>query len=182
MEKRIKQNLIYKGKLLSLEVLEVLMPSGFRTTREIIYHPGAVAVVALNSLGQVLLVRQYRTALKDFTWEIPAGKLEKGENPLKCAQRELLEETGYEAKNWQFLFSFYPSPGYSNEVIHLFLAQDLIEKTPKFEADEEITFSFFSLEDLNKMVKPSHPFDGKTLLALMYLNEKNLPKNNPNNS
>ncbi|MCR4428917.1 MAG: NUDIX hydrolase [Caldiserica bacterium] len=179
MEKRIKQNLVYKGKLLSLEVLEVLMPSGFRTTREVIYHPGAVAVIALNSQNQVLLVRQYRTALRDFTWEIPAGKLEKGENPLKCAQRELLEETGYEAKIWQFLFSFFPSPGYSNEVIHLFLAQGLVEKQPKLEADEEITFSFFSLEELNRMIKPSQPFDGKTLLALMYLNERNLSKNNP---
>lgn len=168
MEKVLKQNLVYKGKLLSLETFEVVMPSGFKTTREVVYHPGAVGILALNELDQVLMVRQYRTALQDFTWEIPAGKLEKEESPLKCAQRELLEETGYEAKNWQFLIAFYPSPGYSNEIIHLFLAKGLVEKKPKLDLDEEITFSFFSHQDLEKMFKSSQPLDGKTLLALMY--------------
>jgi len=180
MEKKLKQSLIYKGKLLSLEVIEVVMPSGFRTSREIVYHPGAVGILALNEEGHFLMVRQYRTALQGYIWEIPAGKLEKGESPLTCAQRELLEETGYEAKNWQFLLAFYPSPGYSSEVIHLFLAKGLIEKQPKFEADEEITISFFSPQDLEKLLKSSQPLDGKTALALMFLRQQGVKQGNSN--
>jgi len=171
MEKKLKQSIVYKGKLLSLEVIEVLMSSGFKTQREIIHHPGAVGILALDDLGQVLLVRQFRSAISDYLWEIPAGKLEKSESPLKCAQRELLEETGYEAKSWKLIISFLPSPGYSDEVIHLFLARNLVPKQAKLEADEEISIGFFSLPEFEKLLHFSQPSDGKTALALMFLKQ-----------
>lgn len=169
MEKRLKQSIIHKGKLLTVEEVEVMMPSGIRTTREIVHHPGAVAMVALNDKNELLLVRQYRTALKEEIWEIPAGKMEKGESPLKCAQRELQEETGYEAKSWKLLLSFYPSPGYSDEVIHIFLARNLTFKEQHAELDEEIQFGFFPFEDAQKMIFSSQPADGKTMMALLLL-------------
>src|SRR5450756_1653884 len=117
MEKRLKQSMIYQGKVLSLEKIEVLLASGRKTEREIVHHPGAVAILAVHEKEEILLARQYRSALKDSTWEIPAGKLEPNENPLKCAKRELLEETGYEAAHWKHLHSIYTSPGFTDEVV-----------------------------------------------------------------
>lgn len=169
MEKRLSQTIIYRGKILSLEKQEVLLSSGRVAEREIIHHPGAVAILALNENGEVLLEEQYRVALEETIWEIPAGKLEPGESILECAQRELLEETGYEAGQWKHLHSFYTSPGFCDEVVHLFLAEGLVKKEARPEFDEEITTQFFPRERLAVLLKPGQICDGKTLLALHYL-------------
>ncbi|MCX5970027.1 MAG: NUDIX hydrolase [Coprothermobacterota bacterium] len=168
-EKRLRQSLIYRGKIISLEKQEVLLPSGRLAEREIVRHPGAVAILAINEEGEVLIEEQYRAALDETIWEIPAGKLEPGESILTCAQRELLEETGYEATQWKHLHSFYTSPGFCDEVVHLFLAESLVKKEAKPEFDEEITTQFFSRERLAALLKPGRTCDGKTLLALYYL-------------
>lgn len=168
-EKRLLQTLIYRGKILSLEKQEILLPSGRLAEREIVRHSGAVAILAINEEGEVLMEEQYRAALDETIWEIPAGKLEPGESILTCAQRELLEETGFEAKQWKHLHSFYTSPGFCDEVVHLFLAEGLVKKAAKPEFDEEITTQFLSRERLAVLLKPGRTCDGKTLLALYYL-------------
>ena len=168
-EKKLQQSIVYQGKLLALEKIEVLLSSGLRTDRELIHHPGAVAILALDENGDVLLVRQFRSAIEEEIWEIPAGKLEGEESPLKTAQRELLEETGFEAKTWAYLHSFYPSPGYSDEVIHLFLAQKLTPKKQRTQPDEQIEWKFFPRQTLEEFFRPGQVRDGKTLLALYYL-------------
>ncbi len=168
-EKRLLKTILFRGKIISLEKQEVLLPSGRVAEREIVHHPGAVAIIALNENGEVLLEEQYRAALDDTIWEIPAGKLEPGESSLKCAQRELMEETGYEANQWKHLHSFYTSPGFCDEAVHLFLAEGLVKKAAKPEFDEEITTQFFPRERLAILLKPGRTCDGKTLLALYYL-------------
>jgi ADP-ribose pyrophosphatase len=169
MEKRLRETVLYQGKILRLEKQEVLLPSGRLAEREIVHHPGAVAILALNEKGEVLLEKQYRAALEDTIWEIPAGKLEPGESILKCAQRELLEETGFEATQWKHLHSFYTSPGFCDEVVHLFQAEGLVAKTPKPDFDEEITLAFVPRERLGDFFKQDQTSDGKTLLALYAL-------------
>jgi ADP-ribose pyrophosphatase len=168
MEKKLKQSMIYQGKVLSLEKMEVLLASGRKTEREIVHHPGAVAILAINEKEEILLERQYRSALKESTWEIPAGKLEPNESPLKCAQRELLEETGYEAAQWQHLHSIYTSPGFTDEVVHLFLAKKLLLRKANLEFDEEITIRFFREGDWEPFFCTKEIVDGKTLLAFYY--------------
>ncbi len=167
-EKRLLQSLLYRGKILSLEKQEVLLSTGRLTEREIVRHPGAVAILAINESREVLMEEQYRAALDKTIWEIPAGKLEPGESILTCAQRELLEETGYEATQWKHLHSFYTSPGFCDEVVHLFLAEGLIKRTAKLEFDEEIATQFFSRERLAVLLMSGRICDGKTLLAFYY--------------
>jgi ADP-ribose pyrophosphatase len=166
MERRLKQSMIYQGRILSLEKVEVLLTSGRKTEREIVHHPGAVAILAVNQKEEILLERQYRSALDDATWEIPAGKLEPDESPLKCAQRELLEETGYEAAHWQHLHSVYTSPGFTDEVVHLFLAEKLLLRKTNPEFDEEIAIRFYGQADWEPFITTKEIVDGKTLLAL----------------
>ncbi|WP_027719469.1 NUDIX hydrolase [Desulfovirgula thermocuniculi] len=124
-EKTLHSQVIYRGKILNLRVDRVLLPNGTEGLREVVEHAGAVAVVALTEEGEVVMVRQYRYAVGRHLLEIPAGKLEEGEDPLQCAKRELAEETGYTARRWEPLLSFYSTPGFSSEKMHLFLARGL---------------------------------------------------------
>jgi ADP-ribose pyrophosphatase len=136
------------------------------STREVVLHPGAVAILPIFHDERILLVRQYRHPVETELWEIPAGKLEEGEDAMTCAKRELLEETGYEAASWEKLLSFYTSPGFCNEQITLFLARELskaTEPTPGEIAVQEM----FHPRQLKKMVKTGEIRDGKTLLALL---------------
>lgn len=114
-EVTVNTNKIFEGKIINLRVDEVKLPNGKVTTREIVEHPGGVSIVAVNEEGKILLVKQYRKPAEESLLEIPAGKLEKGEDPLICAKRELLEETGYEASFIKHLITFYTTPGFSNE-------------------------------------------------------------------
>ncbi|MCA9753217.1 MAG: NUDIX hydrolase, partial [Gemmatimonadetes bacterium] len=130
---------IYQGRVVNLAIEDVVLPNGARTRLEVMHHPGAAAAVPLFPDGTVAILRQYRHAVGGWLWEVPAGKLDKpGENPLECAQRELAEEAGLAAARWDKLGSIYTTPGFCDEIIHLYLARELTEAPLEHEADEVI--------------------------------------------
>jgi ADP-ribose pyrophosphatase len=158
---------IYDGRVISLRVDRIMLPSGRETEREIVEHAGAVGIVALDDQGEVLLVRQFRSALGRTLLEIPAGTVAEGEGALTCAFRELAEETGYSAKQMEELYTFYSSPGFSNERIWLFLATDLQSGSQKPEIDETIEVVKLPLEEALNMVRAGEICDGKSILGLL---------------
>ena len=155
-------------------------PDGSVSTREVVIHPGAVAILPVFDDRQILLVRQYRHPVDTPLWEIPAGKLEQGEDALACAKRELLEETGYEAASWEKLLSFYTSPGFCNEQITLYLASELSKATEPIPGEIAAQGLFYPRQ-LKKMVKTGGIRDGKTLLALL-LADSRLDRNSTTRS
>jgi ADP-ribose pyrophosphatase len=159
---------IFSGRLLRVVVDEVNSPDGSHFNRELVFHPRAVAIMPILPNGRILLVQQYRHAVETSLWEIPAGLLELEETPIACAQRELLEETGYEAKQWEERLSFYTSPGFTNEEVTLFFAHDLVKTADPL--PEEITVcNAFTPDELFTLIKSGHIKDAKTILALELL-------------
>lgn len=174
IEKTIAEQTIYEGKVIDLKIEEVELPDGNKSKREIVRHPGAVAIIAITPDNKILMVRQYRKALDRVIVEIPAGKLEKGEEPRTTAERELLEETGYQANDITFLTSFYTSPGFADELVHLYVTE-AIEKgdgTVTGDDDEFIDVLEISLEEAQKMLVDQQIFDAKTAYAVQYLQLK----------
>lgn len=167
-EQLIERREAFSGKLLRLVVDRVRLASGRRSTREVVLHPGAVAILPHMSDGTILLVRQYRHAVGCSLWEIPAGKIEPGEQPLITARRELLEETGYGASSFKRLLSFYTSPGFTDERIVLFQAQGL-NPMRKYDGREISQVVPFDPATIARMIDQEKIRDGKTLLALFAL-------------
>ncbi|MBP3951083.1 NUDIX domain-containing protein [Halalkalibacter suaedae] len=168
-EKTTKSTEIYKGKIIDLHLEEVELPNGKTSTREIVTHPGAVAVVPITKEGKIVLVRQYRKALKKVIVEIPAGKLDENEEPEKAAKRELEEETGYLAKELKFLASFYTSPGFADEIIYLYAADKLEKGYANTDEDEFLDVLEVTIEEAEVMVKEELIHDAKTMYAIQYL-------------
>lgn len=170
-EKTTKTTSIYEGKIVKLQVDDVTLPNGNVAKREIIKHPGAVAVIAVTKEGKLVLVEQYRKALERSIIEIPAGKLEPGEEPIVTARRELEEETGYGAQSLTYLQAFATSPGFADEIIHLFVAKDLykIEDKADLDEDEFVELLEVSLEEAGQMVADERIFDAKTAFAVLWL-------------
>ena len=170
-EKTIQSTPIYSGKIISLKVDDVLLPNGKEGKREIINHPGAVAVIAITNEGKLVLVEQYRKALERSIIEIPAGKLERGEEPELAAKRELEEETGYGCHEISYLQSFATSPGFADEVIHLYVAKDLYEIEEKAELDEDefVSLMEVSIEEAEEMVRDQKIYDAKTAFAVLWM-------------
>lgn len=170
-EKTIQSTPIFSGKIISLKVDDVLLPNGKEGKREIINHPGAVAVIAITNEGKLVLVEQYRKALERSIIEIPAGKLERGEEPELAARRELEEETGYGCHEISYLQSFATSPGFADEVIHLYVAKDLYEIEEKAELDEDefVSLMEVSIEEAEEMVKDQKIYDAKTAFAVLWM-------------
>lgn len=160
--------LIYQGKIVTLRVDDVLLPNGKFAKREIVEHPGGVGILAVNENNKIIMVKQYRKPAEKVMIEIPAGKLEYNEDPSECAKRELMEETGYIAKNVKHLFSFYPSPGFSKEVLHLYLADDIKKGEPHRDDDEFLEIQECSIEEIKNMLKDKIIDDAKTLIAILY--------------
>ncbi len=155
---------VFRGRLISVRVEET-----DRGPREVVEHPGAVAILAVDEKGKVLLVRQHRHGAGRALWEIPAGTLEPGESPLRCAQRELWEETGLRARRWRKLGAFYTSPGVMNELMHLFLAEGLEgELSPQVQG-EIAELGFRAPHEVLEEVARGEVGDGKTLAALAFL-------------
>jgi ADP-ribose pyrophosphatase len=167
LEEAVSSSHIFSGRAISLKVEDVRLPSGKLARRETVVHPGAVAVVALEG-GDILLERQYRHTAKRVIWEIPAGTIEKGEDPEECARRELAEETGYTADKMDRVFSFYVAPGYSTEVIHLFLAKGLKRSSKRLDYDEEIDAVFVPISKALEMVRDNEIEDAKTAIGILF--------------
>lgn len=136
-ERRISGREVYSGRIVDLVVDEVELPDGRHSQREVVRHPGAVGILAIDDAGCIVMLRQYRYAVGEVLLEVPAGKLEPGEDPAACATRELAEEVGLAADRWTQLTSYYSSPGFCDERIHLYLAEGLRETTPPSVDDEE---------------------------------------------
>ena len=169
-EKTTHTTPIFDGKVVKLQVDDVMLPNGKEGKREIIKHPGAVAVIAITNEGKLVLVEQYRKALERSIIEIPAGKREPGEEPIVTARRELEEETGYGANELTYLQAFATSPGFADEVIHLFVAKDLypIEEKADLDEDEFVELLEVSLEEAQVMVADERIYDAKTAFAVIW--------------
>ncbi|MED1015962.1 NUDIX hydrolase [Bacillus atrophaeus] len=173
-EKTIEKEKLFSGKVIDLYVEDVELPNGKTSKREIVKHSGAVAVLAVTDSNKIILVNQYRKPLERTIVEIPAGKLEKGEEPEYTALRELEEETGYTAKKLTKITAFYTSPGFADEIVHLFLAEDLsvLEEKRELDEDEFVEVMEVTLEDALKLVETREVYDAKTAYAIQYLQLK----------
>lgn len=166
-EKIIHTARIYDGHLVKLDLHKVELPDGTRSKREIVQHPGAVAIVALDDNDNVLLVRQFRLAAGEIMLEIPAGTLDPGESPETCARRELQEEVGYDPQELRSIGGIFTAPGYTTEFIHLFLATDLVESSLERDADEFLEVVRMPLADVLKLIDDGQINDSKTLTGLL---------------
>ena len=157
---------VYRGRIIELRVDEVSLPNGHRATLEVVHHPGAAAIVAVDATGAVPLLHQYRHAVGGYIWEVPAGTLGRDEAPEACARRELREETGLEAAQWTSLGSIVTTPGFCDERIHLFLARDLSDATQELDVDEILTVRRVPLAEALAMVHDGRIEDAKSIAAL----------------
>jgi len=173
-EQRISSKKVFSGKILGLYFDKVRLPNGKIATREKVTHPGAVGIVPINSNREVYLVRQFRYPPGKILIEIPAGKLDKNENPADCARRELKEEIGAEGGNMVNLANFYTTPGFCDELLRMYLAADFRVKDNNLDDDEFLVVLKFKLEDAVNMIKTREIKDAKTIIGLMlardYLN------------
>lgn len=156
---------IFEGRIISLQVDEVRLPNGETATREIVKHPGAVAVMALLD-DKMLVVEQYRKPLGKSQVEIPAGKLDAGEVPLEAAKRELEEETGYRAETIRHVSSFYTSPGFADEILHLYIAEELTKGVVHLDEDEFLECEAITLEEAERYIAENRISDAKTIMAV----------------
>lgn len=138
---------------------------GFEIKRAIVRHPGSAVMMAVDQQSRVLLVKQFRLPAEQDLWELPAGRLDPGESPLEAAKRELREETGYQAKKWTELASFWASPGYVQEKMNVFLAEELTEGQQEPMDDERIEAHWFEREELHAMIRSGEIVDGKTIVG-----------------
>jgi 8-oxo-dGTP pyrophosphatase MutT (NUDIX family) len=161
-----RTDLIYKGNSLELVRDTVTLPQGTTSTMDIIRHPGAAAIIPFLDRDTIIILEQYRHALGDYIWEIPAGTLNADESPLECAKRELTEETGYSSDTWHSLGEIIPVPGYSNERIHIFTAASLIPQEQNPDCDEIFRVHRVLLKDAMAMIRTGTIKDGKTICGL----------------
>lgn len=166
-EKQISSKRIFDGRLLGLRVDTVRLPSGAESTREIVEHPGAVAIVAITKDNEMIFVRQFRKATGEILLEVPAGVPGKGEKGEEAARRELEEETGYHAKSVRKIWEGYSTPGYSNEIIQFYLATDMNLMKQKPDEDEFVEVELVDIETCLDLVKTGKVRDNKTIVGVM---------------
>ncbi|MHA1993643.1 MAG: NUDIX hydrolase [Candidatus Hodarchaeales archaeon] len=171
-EERIRTVSTVHAKSFSVNLDEVKLSSGRITERIRVIHPDASAIIPILDDGRILLVKQYRYSIREETLEIPAGKIDKGETAEECAKRELTEETGYTAAKLEFLLTYVPAIGYSNEKLHFFKGTDL-RKHPNFNpsSDEISKLEYLTLKEINQKIHSGEIQDGKTILATALLKE-----------
>jgi len=176
IEKEIKRKMLYKGHLINLREDVVKTAAGKESRREIVEHPGAVAIIAITNDDEIILIQQFRKAAEQVLIEIPAGVPDKGEKEEEAARRELEEETGYHAKKVKKIWEGYVTPGYSDECLKYYLAQDMIETKQRLDGDEAIDVMLVDIEAAVDLVKTGKIIDNKTAigiwLASMEINEK----------
>jgi ADP-ribose pyrophosphatase len=164
--KIISSKEVYKCGLFSVVEEEAKEPKGdFQISRSIVRHVGSAVMMAVDDRKRILLVRQFRLPAEDYLWELPAGRLDPGEKPLQAAKRELIEETGYRAKKWTKLASFFASPGYVAERMTIFLARDLTAGDPHPMEDERIEMAWFKSKEVAEMIDKGKIYDAKTMIG-----------------
>jgi ADP-ribose pyrophosphatase len=158
---------LYEGQILTLDLDQVEEPGGVRAAREVVRHRGSVAALPVHADGRIVLIRQYRYAVDQLVWEVPAGRLDSGETPEEGARREVEEEVGLRAGHLEPISVFYTTPGFCDETMHLFRATDLREVPARPEADERIEARMFALDEAQEMIRRGEVREGKTLVALL---------------
>ncbi len=171
-EKLISSEVVYQGPLFRVLHDKLIEPGGKKSERDVIRHNGSVVILAVDNTKNkkdpwIVMERQYRHAATQYLWELPAGKLDAGEDPLAGAQRELEEETGYRAKKWRPLVEYYGSPGFLGESMKVFLAEGLVAGDAHPEDDEEIEFRLVKLSEVVRMIEKGVVKDGKTLCSCL---------------
>jgi ADP-ribose pyrophosphatase len=164
--KVLKRTPLHRGRVFTLTRESITLPNGATVDLDIIRHPGAAAMVPLKESGSLVMVRQYRHAIGEYIWEIPAGTLNPHESPLECAKRELIEETGYAADRWENLGAIIPVPGYSDEKIHIFLARALRPALQNLDPDEILRVREVPFEEAFGMIESGDIKDSKTIASL----------------
>lgn len=162
--RRLKQ---VRGNAVNFRIDQIRLPNGKKAMREYLDHPGAVAVIAFISPSKILMVKQYRHPVREVTYEIPAGKLAKGENPLACVKRELEEETGYRAGRIKRLIHFWPTAAFANEVIHIYIADRLKPGVFRPDEDEFLGCEIWPLQKVLKAIRSGKIKDSKTIIAAL---------------
>lgn len=164
-ETTISSERMYNGKIINLDRLTVKLPDGSTATREVIRHPGAALIVPITDDGYVIMVRQFRKPVEKACLEMPAGKLDAGEEPLRCAERELEEETGYKAEKIEYILTIDTTPGFSDEKIHIYVASGL--KPGRFmpDSDEFLEVEKVKIDELIKMIYEGKINDAKTIIG-----------------
>ena len=171
----VSSRTVYRGPVFWITTDHVVEPGGVKVRRDLIHHSGSVVVLAVDDSGRVprvLLERQYRHAAKDFLWELPAGRIDPGEQDLRAAKRELIEETGYRAKRWRRILKFYASPGFVAETMAVYLATGLRAGEAEPEEDEIIHTRMLPLPDVLKMVLKGTIRDAKTISSVLWLDHR----------
>lgn len=171
-EQILSSEVVYQGTLFRVLHDKLIEPGGKKSARDVIRHNGSVVILAVDKSRSkkdpyIVMERQYRHAARQYLWELPAGKLDAGEEPLVGAQRELEEETGYRAKKWKPLIEYYGSPGFLGESMRVFLAEGLVAGDAHPEEDEDIEFRLVKLSEVVKMIEKGAMKDGKTLCSVL---------------
>ncbi|MBT6120194.1 NUDIX hydrolase [bacterium] len=161
----VESDLIYSGKIVELRKDTVVLPDGTMSTRELVSHAPAVVILPLLNEKEIILVSQYRKVFEKTLLEIPAGLINENEDPLDAAKRELREETGYRAMSWTSLGEYYPTPGFCNEVYHVYIARNLIPGSQDLDDDERVAVKILSVDKLRDLIKNNSIKDAKTVLA-----------------
>lgn len=167
-ERLLSSRTIFRGKVFGVRRDRVVEPGGVRATRETVVHPGSVVVLPVFEDGRILLIRQYRHSVGRYLWELVAGRIEAGETFAQAGRRELAEETGYSAKRWRKLLDLFPTPGFVNERMVVFLAQGVSRGKARPEEDERITSRRFRLVEAEKWISTGRIRDAKTVAATLY--------------
>jgi len=166
-EKQIETEIVYSGLIVNVKMDIAELQNGKKVKREIVEHPGGVCIVAVTGESKVLLVRQFRYTIKDELLEIPAGKLEKGEDPFECAVRELSEETGYKANEWIDLGVIYPSAGVYSETLYQYLALDLQPGEMQLDENELLSVEEIDIDELIELIMANKIRDAKTIIGVL---------------
>ena len=180
----LSSRISYQGPVFSVTTDDVEEPGGVRARRDVIRHSGSIVVLAVDeparaakgAESRILLERQYRHAAQSMMWELPAGRIDDGETALTAAKRELLEETGYSARQWKRILHFYVSPGFLDETMTIYLARGLKEGTAQPEADERIGVRFFKLSEAKQMALHGRIRDAKTISGILWLAQMRPPE------
>ncbi len=165
-EKTMKSEKLYEGKIINLRIDTVELPDKKYSKREIVEHPGGVAIVGITDENKILLVSQYRKAVDRVLLELPAGKIEVNEEPKETAIKELKEETGYSTEKLEYLLEFYTSPGFSTEKVYIFLAENMEKGEQELESGEYIDVESYKIEDLIEMIENGDIIDSKTIIGI----------------